>query len=43
MQKDLLITGPTPADPKRVIVGLARFPLEVVRDIHGGGAGPLPR
>ena len=43
MQKDLLITGRTPTDPKRVIVGLARFPVDGVRNIHGGGAGPLPR
>jgi hypothetical protein len=40
-QKDLLITGRTPTDGKRVIVGLSRFPRETVARIRGGG-GPAP-
>jgi hypothetical protein len=41
-QKDLLITGRTPTDEKRVIVGLSRFPREAVAKIRGGGGpGPL--
>jgi hypothetical protein len=43
MQNDLLITGRTPTDPRRVIVGLARFPVDAVRGIRGGGVRPLPR
>jgi len=35
-QADLLITGRTPTNPKRVIVGLSRFPVEAVRQIRGG-------
>lgn len=35
-QKGLLITGRTPTDPKRVIVGLCRFPIEAVASINGG-------
>jgi hypothetical protein len=41
MQKDPLIAGRTPTDPKQVIVGLSRFPREVVAEIHGGRPGPL--
>ncbi len=40
-QRHLLITGRTPTDPKRVIVGLSRFPVEAVADVCGGGITPL--
>lgn len=38
--EQLLVTGRTPSNPVRVIIALARFPIDIVEDIHGGGSGP---
>lgn len=35
-QKGLMILGTTPSNPKRVMVGLSRFPRNAVVKIRGG-------